>query len=35
MTAEQKERVRIVQGHFADIDKRISQIDQIIAKCAW
>ena len=32
MTAEQKERVRIVQGHFADIDKRISQIDQIIAK---
>ena len=32
MTAEQKERVRIVQGHFADIDKRISQIDQIIKK---
>ena len=32
MTAEQKERVRIVQGHFADIDKRISQIDQIIGK---
>lgn len=32
MTAEQKERVRIVQGHFTDIDKRIGQIDQIIAK---
>ena len=32
MTAEQKERVRIIQGHFADIDKRISQIDQIIEK---
>ena len=32
MTEEQKLRVRIVQGHFADIDKRISQIDQIIAK---
>lgn len=32
MTVEQKERVRIVQGHFADIDKRIGQIDQIITK---
>ena len=30
MTPEQKERVRIVQGHFADIDHRIQQIDQII-----
>ena len=30
MTQEQKERVRIIQGHFADIDKRISQIDEII-----
>ncbi len=32
MTQEQKERVRIIQGHFADIDKRISQIDEIIAR---
>lgn len=32
MTQEQKERVRIIQGHFADIDKRISQIDEIIGK---
>ena len=32
MTQEQKERVRIVQGHFADIDKRISQIDEIIGR---
>ena len=30
MTLEQKERVRIVQGHFADIDRRIQQIDQIV-----
>ena len=30
MTPEQKERVRIVQGHFADIDRRIRQIDQIV-----
>ena len=30
MTLEQKERVRIIQGHFADIDKRICQIDDII-----
>ena len=30
MTPEQKERVRIVQGHFADIDHRIQQIDQIV-----
>ena len=30
MTPEQKERVRIVQGHFADIDRRIQQIDQIV-----
>ena len=30
MTPEQKERVRIVQGHFADIDHRIRQIDQIV-----
>ena len=35
MTAEQKERVRIVQGHFADIDKRISQIDLIIGKLTY
>ena len=27
MTPEQKERVRIVQGHFADIDHRIAQLD--------
>ncbi len=31
MTPEQKERVRIIQGHFADIDKRICQIDEIIS----
>lgn len=31
MTLEQKERVRIIQGHFADIDKRISQIDEIVS----
>ena len=30
MTPEQKERVRIVQGHFADIDHRIAQLDDII-----
>ena len=30
MTPEQKERVRIVQGHFADIDHRIAQLDEII-----
>ena len=30
MTPEQKERVRIIQGHFADIDHRIQQIDQIV-----
>ena len=30
MTFEQKERVRIIQGHFADIDKRIGQIDEIV-----
>ena len=30
MTLEQKERVRIIQGHFADIDKRIGQIDEIV-----
>ena len=34
MTPEQKERVRIVQGHFADIDKRIGQIDDIVSKLA-
>ena len=32
MTQEQKERVRIIQGQFADIDKRISQIDEIIGR---
>ena len=32
MTQEQKERVRIIQRHFADIDKRISQIDEIIGR---
>jgi transposase len=32
MTQEQKERVRIIQEHFADIDKRISQIDEIIGR---
>ena len=32
MTQEQKERVRIIQGHFADIDKRISQIDEMIGR---
>ena len=31
MTPEQKERVRIVQGHFADIDHRIAQLDEIIS----
>ena len=30
MTLEQKDRVRIIQGHFADIDKRIGQIDEIV-----
>ena len=30
MTPEQKARVRIVQGHFADIDLRIAQLDEII-----
>ena len=30
MTAEQKERVRIIQGHFADIDNRINQLDEVI-----
>ena len=34
MTPEQKERVRIVQGHFADIDKRIGQIDDIVSNLA-
>lgn len=32
MTAEQKERVRIIQGHFDDIDKRIAQIDHVILR---
>lgn len=32
MAPEQKERVRIIQGHFADIDKRIVQIDAIIGR---
>ena len=32
MTAEQKERVRIIQGHFDDIDKRIVQIDHVILR---
>ena len=32
MTPEQKERVRIIQGHFADIEKRINQIDEIIGR---
>ena len=31
MTPEQKERVRIIQEHFDDIDKRIAQIDNVIA----
>ena len=31
MAPEQKERVRIIQGHFADIDKRIGQIDEIVS----
>lgn len=30
MTPEQKERVKIIQGHFADIDHRISQLDKRI-----
>ena len=30
MTPEQKARVRIVQGHFADIDLRVAQLDEII-----
>lgn len=30
MTPEQKERVRIVQGHFDDIDHRIDQLDEVI-----
>ncbi len=30
MTTEQKERVRIVLGHFDDIDRRIAQIDDIV-----
>ena len=29
MTPEQKERVRIIQGHFADIDRRIAQLDDL------
>lgn len=32
MAAEQKERVRIIQGHFDDIDKRIAQIDHVILR---
>lgn len=32
MTAEQKERVRIVQGHIQDIENRIKQLDEIIGK---
>ena len=32
MTAEQKERVRMIQGHFDDIDKRIAQIDHVILR---
>lgn len=32
MTTEQKERVRIIQGHFDDIDKRIAQIDYVILR---
>ena len=31
MTPEQKERGRIVQEHFADIDHRIAQLDEIIS----
>lgn len=30
MTPEQKKRVRIIQEHFADIDHRIAQLDEII-----
>lgn len=30
MSAEQKERVRIVLGHFEDIDIRIAQVDDIV-----
>ena len=32
MTAEQKERVRIIQGHFADLNNRIGQIDEVISR---
>lgn len=32
MTPEQKERARIIQGHFADIDNRIAQIDEVIGR---
>ena len=32
MTAEQKERARIIQGHFADIDNRIAQVDEVIGR---
>ena len=32
MTAEQKTRVRIVQGHFADIDRRIAELDDTVNK---
>ena len=32
MTAEQKERARIIQGHFADINSRIAQVDEVIGR---
>ena len=32
MTAEQKERARIIQGHFTDIDNRIAQVDEVIGR---
>ena len=32
MSVEQKERVRVIQGHFADIDARIAKLDVEITK---
>ena len=32
MNDEQKERACIIQGHFADINSRIAQVDEVIGK---
>ena len=32
LTAEMNKRARIIQEHFADIDKRIAQINKVIGR---